>query len=88
MAPDKILGWLQVGDDALHRVKMNIFPDLGSVSIDAIDSPMVLTSLRRIKARGSLDMTSRVQRLVVRIFNYAIASGLRKESSGAGQGGA
>ena len=73
----------KTGDDALHRVKMNIFPDLGSVSIDAIDSPMVLTSLRRIEARGSLDMTSRVQRLVVRIFNYAIASGLRKDNPAA-----
>ncbi len=73
----------KTGDDALHRVRMNIFPDLGAVPIANIDSPMVLASLRRIEARGSLDMTTRVQRLVARIFNYAIASGLRADNPGA-----
>ncbi|NML62241.1 tyrosine-type recombinase/integrase [Massilia sp. RP-1-19] len=73
----------KTGDDALHRVTMNIFPDLGLLPIASIDPPMVLASLRRIEARGSLDMTKRVQRLVVRIFNYAIASGLRKDNPGA-----
>lgn len=70
----------KTGDDALHRVTMNIFPDFGSLPVDSIDPPMVLASLRRIEARGSLDMTKRVQRLVVRIFNYAIASGLRRDN--------
>ena len=67
----------KTGDDALHRLTMNIFPDLGPLPIASIDPPMVLTSLRRIEARGSLDMTKRVQRLTVRVFNYAIACGLR-----------
>lgn len=72
----------QTGDDALHRIQMNIFPDLGALPIASIDPPMVLKTLRRIEARGSLDMTKRVQRLIVRIFNYAIASGLRKDNPG------
>lgn len=71
------------GDDALHRIVTNIFPDFGSLPVASIDPPMVLTSLRRIEARGSLDMTKRVQRLVVRIFNYAIACGLRRDNPGA-----
>lgn len=73
----------KTGDDALHRVAVNLFPDFGPLPIDSIDSPMLLTSLRRIEGRGSLDMTSRVQRIAVRIFNYAIASGLRKDNPGA-----
>lgn len=73
----------KTGDDALHRTKMNIFPDFGALPIDSISPPMVLASLRRIEARGSLDMTKRVQRIVVRIFNYAIASGLRKDNPAA-----
>lgn len=73
----------KTGDDALHRVRMNIFPDLGAVPIAAIEPPMVLASLRRIEARGSMDMTKRVQRLVARIFNYAVASGLRRDNPGA-----
>lgn len=73
----------QTGDDALHRLTMNIFPDLGPPPIAAIDPPMVLTSLRRIEARGSLDMTKRVQRLTVRVFNYAIACGLRLDNPAA-----
>lgn len=73
----------KTGDDALHRVRMNIFPDLGALPIASIDPPMVLASLRRIEARGSMDMTKRVQRLVARIFNFAIASGLRKDNPGA-----
>lgn len=66
----------KTGDDALHRVAVNIFPDLGPLPISSITSPMVLTSLRRIEARGSLDMSKRVQRLVTRIFNYAKSAGL------------
>jgi integrase len=73
----------KTGDDALHRVQQNIFPDLGTFPIAAITPPMVLTSLRRIEARGSMDMTKRVQRLVARIFDYAIASGLRNDNPGA-----
>jgi integrase len=73
----------KTGDDALHRVAMNIFPDLGGLPVASINSPMVLASLRRIEARGSLDMTKRVQRLVARIFNYAVASGLRTDNPAA-----
>lgn len=73
----------KTGDDALHRVEMNIFPDFGSIPVGSINAPMVLASLRRIEARGSLDMTKRVQRLVVRIFNYAIASGLCQDNPAA-----
>jgi integrase len=73
----------ETGDDALHRVRMNIFPDFGALPIAAIDPPMVLASLRRIEARGSMDMANRVQRLVARVFNFAIASGLRKDNPGA-----
>ncbi|MES2299338.1 MAG: integrase arm-type DNA-binding domain-containing protein [Pseudomonadota bacterium] len=73
----------KTGDDALHRVAMNIFPDLGGLPVASINPPMVLASLRRIEARGSLDMTKRVQRLVVRIFNYAVASGLRMDNPAA-----
>lgn len=73
----------KTGDDALHRVTMNVFPDLGALPINSITPPMVLRTLRRIEARGSLDMTKRVQRLVVRIFNYAMALGLRTDNPGA-----
>lgn len=70
----------KTGDDALHWVKMNIFRVLCSLPIATLDPLMVFASLRRIEARGSLDMTKRVQRLVVRIFNYAIACGLCKDN--------
>lgn len=73
----------KTGDDALHRLEMNIFPDLGSLPVDSIDPPMVLASLRRIESRGSLDMAKRVHRLVVRVFNYSIACGLRKDNPAA-----
>jgi len=73
----------KTGDDALHRVTMNIFPDFGGLPVASITPPMVLASLRRIEARGSLDMTKRVQRLVARIFNYAVASGLRLDNPAA-----
>lgn len=73
----------ETGDDALHRVTINLFPDLGPLPIASIDSPMVLASLRRIEARGSLDMLKRVQRISVRIFNYAIACGLRADNPAA-----
>ena len=73
----------KTGDWHGTRVTMNLFPDFGSLPGASIDRQMALQTLRRIEARYSLDMTNRVQRLVVRKFNKAIACALHLDNPGA-----
>lgn len=55
------------------RMREDIFPTLGSKPIAAIDPPMLLTSLRKIEARGSIKMAHRVRNYCSEVFRFAIA---------------
>lgn len=64
----------KTADDYLHRVAVNVFPDLGDMPVAMITPPMVLKCIRRIEARGSLNMSGQVQKYLRRIFDFAMAS--------------
>ncbi len=70
-------------DDYLRRVEVNVFPDLGDMPISMISPPMLLQSIRRIEARGALNMSNQVQKYLRRIFDFAIASGYCTENPAA-----
>jgi integrase len=55
--------------------KANLYPRLGSIPIQDIDSPMLREALHRIEARGSLDMLANVRRWAGEVFDYAKANG-------------
>lgn len=59
----------------LNRLNADIYPDLGERPITAITGPEILETIRKIEARGSIEMASRVHDMVRRIFRFAKAEG-------------
>ncbi len=59
----------------LQRLEADVFPTLGSRPIDQIGAPDVLRVLRRIEARGALEMAHRVRTLCGEVFRYAVVTG-------------
>lgn len=53
-----------------------LFPFIGSTPINKITAPELLSSLRRIESRGTIDTAHRAKQITGQIFRYAIACGL------------
>ncbi|GAB2901622.1 tyrosine-type recombinase/integrase [Uliginosibacterium flavum] len=53
----------------------NIYPPLGELPIQSIDSPMLRQALLKIEKRGSLDMLGNVRRWAGEVFDFAKATG-------------
>ena len=62
-------------ETTMERMEKNLFPWLGSRVITEIEAPEILTTLRRIEARGAIDTTHRVKAITNSVFRYAIATG-------------
>lgn len=56
------------------RLEQDIFPALGSVPIGDINPVMLLTELRKIEQRGSVEMAHRIRNHVGEVFRYGIAT--------------
>jgi integrase len=61
--------------NVLRRLEMDLFPYIGNRPISSIDAPEVLDTLRKIEARGALDIAARVRSLCGQIFKYGIQTG-------------
>lgn len=59
----------------LARLEMHILPKLGQRPIAEVTAPEVLTMLRAVEARGTLETAKRVMQMAGQIFMYAIATG-------------
>ena len=59
----------------LQRLESNVFPWVGKTDIAKVTAPELLSTLRRIEARGALDLAHRVRITCVQIYRYAIATG-------------
>ena len=69
-------GWSTAHTETtMERMEKNIFPWLGARPLTEIEAPEILTTLRRIEARGAIDTTHRVKSIMSTIFRYAIATG-------------
>ena len=72
----KAPGWAES-----HAVKImlglvkNVFPFLGDRQMDTVTPPEVLALLRRIEARGAVDLAHRTRGIIGQIYRYAIATG-------------
>lgn len=72
------------GISASYRAKIecafaaNLFPALGNLPIQQIDSPLLKEVLRPIAARGSLDMLKFVLRIAGEVFDLATTDGRYK----------
>jgi integrase len=56
-------------------IRANLLPMLGPLPIQSIDSPILREALRKIEARGSLEMLGNVRRWAGEIFDFAKANG-------------
>lgn len=72
----------------LRRLEMNIFPYLGKRPVGDITAPELLTALRRIEARGALEVARRVRGICSMVFRYAVATGLAERDPAADLRGA
>jgi integrase len=61
--------------DVKRRLQANLFPDLGPLPIDRITPVQVLDTLRKMEARGAVDLAHRVMQVASQVFRYAIACG-------------
>jgi len=69
--------WASVhAGDVLRSLEHEIFPALGAVPLRQIDAPLVLASLRKIEARGSLETAKRVRQRMSAVFVHAISEGI------------
>ncbi|WP_306546957.1 integrase arm-type DNA-binding domain-containing protein [Desulfobulbus sp.] len=62
-------------DKIIRRLELYIFPWLGNKPIRSITAPEVLTCLRRLEEKGTLDTAHRAKQNCGQVFRYAIATG-------------
>ena len=63
------------GHDVLRRFERDIFPWLGGRPVAEMSAPELLTAVRRIEARGTLETAHRALGDCGRVFRYAVATG-------------
>lgn len=61
---------------ALARLEVNVFPEIGQHQIDQISPPEMLEVIRKIEARGAMDLAHRIANHASDIFVFGISSGL------------
>ncbi len=59
----------------LGRLEADILPHLGKDNIDAIESPRLLEVIRKVEARGAIEMAKRIKNYCSEVFMYGIAEG-------------
>jgi len=63
------------GNKIIRRLELYVFPWLGNRPIKSITAPDLLTVLRRIEAKGTLETAHRTQQNCGQVFRYAVATG-------------
>ena len=63
------------GGKIIRRLELYVFPWLGDRPIKSITAPDLLTVLRRIEAKGTLETAHRTQQNCGQVFRYAVATG-------------
>ncbi|HEX8444303.1 MAG TPA: integrase arm-type DNA-binding domain-containing protein [Allosphingosinicella sp.] len=62
--------------DVLRSLERDAFPSLGSLPIAQIDAQLVLATLRKVEARGSLETARRTRQRMSAVFVHAISEGI------------
>ena len=60
----------------LKRLEDNAFQDLGYLSIDEITPKRVVATIRKIEARGALDVANRVKQAIRAVCRFAVQQGI------------
>ena len=62
--------------NVLHRLELDIFPEVGGFPIDEVTHRQMIDSLRKIEHRGAHEIAKREKAVCAQIFSYAIQSGI------------
>jgi integrase len=62
-------------DRTWRLLNNDLFPPLGNRPINQITAPELLMALRKIEARGAVDMAHRAKQTAGQVFRYAVATG-------------
>lgn len=63
------------GQDILHRLETDVFPEIGRKAISALMPLHVLNMLRKIEDRGAHEIVRRTRQFVGQICRYAVQTG-------------
>ncbi|MFM2069085.1 MAG: hypothetical protein RLZZ584_3994 [Pseudomonadota bacterium] len=72
----KAPGWSE--DHAAKWLRMNelhLFPELGGLPLDAVKTHILLATLRKVEARGTLSTAQDLQQMAGQVFRYGVQSG-------------
>jgi integrase len=82
-------GWVKAhADRVLSRIERDVFPQIGSKPITEIEAPEILELLRKVEARGALDISKRLRQSIGSVFRFAIAEGKARHNPAADVGDA
>src|SRR5262249_39790749 len=62
--------------EVLSSLERYVFPEIGSLHVNAIPPPQVLAVLRKIEARPAIEMAHRVRARMSAVFVYALSCGI------------
>ena len=72
-------GWAEdTASQKKRRLDVDLFPQMGDRPIAEIEPPELLDVLRKIEARGAVDIAKKSKIIVGQVFRYAIAEGKAK----------
>lgn len=63
-----------------HRLELDIFPAIGAIPANALTAAMVRDCVKKIEARGALDIAKRQLQKVGQIMRYAVAHDLAERN--------
>lgn len=64
------------GDLVLRALERDVFKALGDMPMKEIDAPLVLSVLRKIESRGSIETAKRIRQHISAVFVFGISEGI------------
>ena len=81
---NRLASWhVSTARDTLRRLEIDIFPQIGAMPIASITHPQMIAALRKIEARGAVEVAHRVKATCARVFTYANQIGIENRNPAA-----
>ncbi|HIM01098.1 MAG TPA: DUF4102 domain-containing protein [Myxococcales bacterium] len=72
----QIARWKAVhAKDVITSLERDVFPAIGSLALDSIDPPLLLSVLDLVQNRGAIETGHRLRQRISSVFEYSIAKG-------------
>lgn len=65
--------------DVIRSLERDVFPTIGAFPIRELTPPLILSVLREIEARGSIETAKRIRQRISAVFTFSIAQGIVKD---------